>query len=74
MVYYSHYYQSSADNKTELLQDAAVADDASKTDNTTHHESVAVLDQNVPCPAVALEETLQIALPHAVGQTSDVDS
>lgn len=40
----------------------------------TYHETVAVLDQDVPGAAVALEEPLQIAFPHAVGQTPDVYS
>lgn len=39
-----------------------------------YHESVAVLDQDVPGAAVSLEEALQITFPHAVGQTADVYS
>lgn len=39
-----------------------------------YHESVAVLDEDVPGTAVAFEESLQIAFPHAVGQTAHVNS
>lgn len=39
-----------------------------------YHESVAVLDEDVPGAAVAFEESLQIAFPHAVGQTAHVNS
>lgn len=36
------------------------------------NESIAIFNQNIPCPAIAFEEALQIAFPDAVRQTTNI--
>jgi hypothetical protein len=41
---------------------------------STYHEAIAVLQQNVSNAAIALEEALQVLFTGAIGQATNVDS